>query len=185
MRFSFLFPIAALFAAKLASAEAVVRYETHLPVSTYRAGAAKTVVLAPQSAVLTRVTDYSHYSGFIRAFESSRVVGRDGGKTDVYLRVKILKGAAKIWAIVRFDEPKSDGDVTTVSAHLVKGNVKRLDAFWHLKKTGNARTELVLELLIIPDLPVPEALVVPEVRDAAGTAVTGVRDEVETHFAQR
>jgi len=185
MRFTPLWVLAGVFSAGVAHAEPVVRYETHLPVSSYRAGAAKTVVLAPQSEVLTRVTDYSHYSTFIKAFETSRVVGREGGKTDVYLRVKILKGAAKIWAVVRFDEPKIDGDITRVSAHLVKGNVKRLDAFWQLKKAENARTELVLELLIIPDIPAPEALVVPEVRDAAGTAVTGVRDEAEKRAAQK
>ncbi len=166
-----------------ARAEPVVRYETRVPVSTYRAGAAKTVVGAPEAGVLALVTDYAHYSTFIKAFETSRVVGRDGDKTDVYLRVKILKGAATIWAIVRFEPPKVDGDVTLVTAHLLKGNVKRLDAYWHLKKTDGSRTELVLELLIIPDLPAPEALVVPEVRDAAATAVTGVRDEAEKRAA--
>ena len=180
MRWTHLFVIGAgLFVAGVAHAEPVVRYETHVPGSAYRAGAAKTAVAVSQREVLDLVQDYAHYSSFIKAFETSRVVGRDGAKTDVYLRVKILKGAATIWAIVRFEEPKVDGDVTNVSAHLVKGNVKRLDAFWHVKKIDATHTELVLELLIIPDLPAPEALVVPEVRDAAGTAVTGVHDEAD------
>lgn len=176
---------AGLLVAGVARAEPVVRYETQVPGSSYRAGAAKTVAGASQREVLGLVQDYAHYSELIKAFETSRVVGRDGAKTDVYLRVKILKGAAKIWAIVRFEEPKVDGDVTNVSAHLVKGNVKRLDAFWHVKKIDASHSQLVLELLIIPDLPAPEALVVPEVRDAAGTAVTGVRDEAEKRAARK
>jgi ribosome-associated toxin RatA of RatAB toxin-antitoxin module len=157
----------------------VIRYEVRLPICDYLAGGARTVVAAPRETVHTLVTDFAHYSQFIKAFEASKVVGRDGTKTDVYLRVKILKGAAKIWAVVRFDPPVIDGDSETVNAHMVKGNVKRLDAIWHLHRVDDAHTQLALDLLIVPDLPLPEALVVPEVRDAAADAVTGVRDESE------
>ncbi|MEI9942366.1 MAG: SRPBCC family protein [Pseudomonadota bacterium] len=157
----------------------IERYEVTLPFSTFRAGAARTVVGAPLDEVLSSVTDYAHYSQSIKAFEASKIVSRDGSTTDVYLRVKILKGAAKIWAVVRFGPPKVDGDSKTVTGHLLKGNVKRLDAVWHLDPASEGRTRLTLELLIVPDLPVPESLVVPEVRDAAGTAVRGVRDEAE------
>ncbi len=163
----------------------VERYETKLPVSDYRAGAARTVVGAGQADVLALVTDYAHYSGFIKPFETSRVVGHQGTSTDVYLRVKILKGAAKIWAVVRFDSPKVEGDKQTIVAHLVKGNVKRLDAVWHIRKTDDDHTKVALELLIVPDFPVPERLVVPEVRDAAGTAVSGLRDEAEKRVAAK
>jgi ribosome-associated toxin RatA of RatAB toxin-antitoxin module len=158
---------------------AVERYEVKLPFADFRAGAARTTVAAPLDDVLPLITDYAHYSESIKAFEVSKVVARDGANTDVYLRVKILKGAAKIWAVVRFGPPRTDGDSRTISAHLVKGNVKRLDAVWHLDPASDGHSRLALELLIIPDLPVPESLVVPEVRDAAGTAVRGVRDEAE------
>jgi len=157
----------------------IERYETKLPVSDYRAGGARTTVFAPPSDVLSQVTDYAHYSEFISAFEASKVVGRAGAATDVYLRVKILHGAAKIWAVVRFEPAERGGDATTVTAHLVRGNVQRLDAVWRVEDAGEGLTRLSLILLIIPTLPVPEALVVPEVRDAAGTAVRGLRDEVE------
>lgn len=163
----------------------VERYEVTLPFSSFHAGAARTVVAAPVAAVLPLLTDYAHYSDSISAFETSKVVGRDGTSTDVYLRVKILKGAAKIWAVVRFEPPKVDGDSKTITAHLVKGNVKRLDAIWHLEAVDEGHSRLTLELLIIPDLPVPEALVVPEVRDAAATAVSGVRDAAEKRAAAK
>ena len=35
--------------------------------------------------------------------------------------------ASKIWAIVRFSPPKTEGDQEIVRGRLVKGNVKRLD----------------------------------------------------------
>jgi len=163
----------------------VIRYEVLLPTSSYHAGAARTVVAAPLPVTHSLVTDYAHYSSFIKAFETSKIVGRNGEATDVYLRVKILKGAAKIWAIVRFNPAKLDGATETVSAQMVKGNVKRLDAIWHLTPVDDEHTRLTLELLIIPDLPVPEALVVPEVRDAAATAVRGVRDESARRAVQK
>jgi hypothetical protein len=64
---------------------------------------------------------------------------------------------------------------------MVKGNVKRLDATWRLKKIDDTTTNVVLELLIVPDMaiPVPDSLVVPEVRFAAAKAVEGSRDEAE------
>ena len=46
-------------------------------------------------------------------------------------------------------------------------------------------TELRLELLIVPDLPVPEAVVLPEVRYAAAKAVSGTRDESERRAVKR
>jgi len=130
------------------------------------------------------VLDYGQYSGYIKSFETSRVVGRKGDTTDVYLRVPILKGAAKIWAVVRFDAPKMEGDSELIVAQMVKGNVKRLDAHWRIKKLAEDRTELSLELLIVPDFPAPVSLVIPEVRDAAGTAVSGVRRAAERARAQ-
>ena len=177
-----LWPVSALASAPAAAPAPIERYEVRLPVSEFRAGAARTTVAAAEPDVLSLATDFSHYAEFIKAFETSKVVGRAGKTTDVYLRVKILKGAAKIWAVVRFEPPARDGEEETITAHLVKGNVKRLDAIWHLRAVDAGHTRVALELLIVPDLPVPEPLVVPEVRDAAATAVRGLRDEAERRF---
>ena len=73
------------------------------------------------------------------------------------------------------------GTAACGTCHMVngKGNVKRLDATWRLKKLDDTTTQVVLELLIVPDMPVPDSLVVPEVRFAAAKAVEGSRDEAE------
>jgi ribosome-associated toxin RatA of RatAB toxin-antitoxin module len=155
------------------------RFEVKTPWADMSAGAARGNVDAPVDVVRSVVLDYKNYANFISRFEKARIVGKSGDKTDVYLQVPILKGAAKVWAIVRFDPPKMVNGTEVVEGHMIKGNVKRLDAIWRLKKLDDVSTQVVLELLIVPDLPVPDALVVPEVRFAAAKAVEGSRDEAE------
>lgn len=147
--------------------------------SGHNAGAARTVVEAPQTVVRSVVTDFNRYEDFITRFKSAKIVGRSGDKTDVYLQVPIMKGAIKIWAVVRFDPPKANGGDEVISGKMIKGNVKRLDAVWRIKRLDEQKTELTLELLIIPELPVPEGLRLSELRFAAFKAVSGTRDEAE------
>ena len=157
----------------------VNRFEVKTPYSDMNAGAARVNVDAPEDVVRSVVVDYKNYATFMSRFEKSRIVGRSGDKTDVYLQVPILKGAAKVWAIVRFEPVKEVNGTEVVEGHMLKGNVKRLDATWRLKKLDDTTTNVVLELLIVPDMPVPDSLVVPEVRFAAAKAVEGSRDEAE------
>lgn len=160
------------------------RYEVQTARSSIKAGAARISVRASSGAVETVVRDYRHYDRFISQFEKSRIIGRHGDTTDVYLRVPILKGAAKIWAVVRFEQPKRiDADTQVVEAHMLKGNVNRLDARWRITRIDDDNTQLDLELLIVPKLPLPGSLVTGEVAYAADTAVTGARNRAETKAA--
>lgn len=172
--------LVALAAPGLASAEpnGAQRYEVQTPFSDIKAGAARIRVRAPLDVVHRVVSDFGSYAAHISKFEKAKVVGRHGDSTDVYLQVPILKGAAKVWAIVRFEPAKKSatGDEVIVG-RMVKGNVKRLDATWHLAKVDDQTTNLDLELLIVPDfvLPVPGGLVTGEVAYAADKAVSGLR----------
>jgi ribosome-associated toxin RatA of RatAB toxin-antitoxin module len=157
----------------------VSRFSVKTPYAEINAGAARVNVDAPEDLVRSVVLDYKNYAKFMSRFEKSQVVGRSGDKTDVYLQVPILKGAAKVWAVVRFEPIKQVDGTEVLTGHMIKGNVKRLDATWRLKKLDDSSTQVALELLIVPDLPVPDSLVVPEVRFAAAKAVEGSRDEAE------
>jgi len=157
----------------------VSRFNVKTPYASMDAGAARVNVDAPHELVRAVVLDYKNYANFMSRFEKSQVVGRSGDKTDVYLQVPILKGAAKVWAVVRFEPIKQVDGGEVLVGHMIKGNVKRLDATWRLKKLDDSSTQVALELLIVPDLPVPDSLVVPEVRYAAAKAVEGSRDEAE------
>src|SRR3954470_4662925 len=89
----------------------VTRYDCKLPESDRPAGGARTVVSASPDLVKSVVLDFEHYAHYFDPDKAKKpqrrgaghVVGKSGDKTDVYLEVPILKGAAKIWAIVRFD----------------------------------------------------------------------------------
>ena len=157
----------------------VNRFDVKTPYADMNAGAARVNVDAPVDLVRSVVLDYKNYASFMSRFEKSRIVGRSGDKTDVYLQVPILKGAAKVWAIVRFEPVQQVNGSEVVIGHMLKGNVKRLDATWRLKKLDDTTTQVILELLIIPDMPVPDSLVIPEVRFAAAKALEGSRDEAE------
>ena len=159
------------------------RYEVLTPFSSIKAGAARVDVKAPIDVVRRVVTDYGSYSEHIKRFEKARVVGKHGNQTDVYLQVPIMKGAAKVWAVVRFEPAKQTGSgEEVIVGKMIQGNVKRLDATWKLSKVDDTNTKLNLELLIVPDLgiPVPGSLVTGEVAFAAEKAVRGMRNRSET-----
>jgi ribosome-associated toxin RatA of RatAB toxin-antitoxin module len=157
----------------------VERFAVKVPNSSLDAGAARVLVQAPADSARSVVTDYGRYSRIITQFKNARVLGRSGANTDVYFEVPILNGVSKVWAVVRFAPPETQGNQEIIRGRLVKGNVKRLDATWRIEKLDPEKSVLSLELLMVPDLPAPKALVAEELRKAAGKAVNAARNEAE------
>jgi hypothetical protein len=163
----------------------VTRYDCKLPESNRPAGGARTLVTASPELVKSVVLDFAHYAHYFDPDKgrnpdrkwASRVVGKSGDKTDVYLEVPILKGAAKIWAIIRFDPPQKVGDTEIVTGRLIKGNVDKLSCKWKLRPAPDNSTELQLEFLVVPKLPVPDSLLSNEARSSAFKAVSGIKGE--------
>ena len=183
-------PLVTLFALASGNALAssptdVVRYDCKLPESDRPAGGARTVVSASPALVRTVLQDFEHYAYYFDPDKgrnpqrkwASHVVGKSGDKTDVYLEVPILKGAAKIWAVLRFDPPKKVGDSEVIVGKMIKGNVSLLSTKWKTRASADNGTELQLEMLIVPKLPVPDSLLSDEARGAAFKAVTGMKGE--------
>jgi ribosome-associated toxin RatA of RatAB toxin-antitoxin module len=157
----------------------VERFTVKVPNSNREAGAARTLAHVSSEHLRSVVTDYARYSTTIRTFKNARVVGRSGGRTDVYLEVPILNGFSKIWAIVRFEAPEEKGNQHVIRGRLVRGNVKRLDATWRIEKVDEQKSVLSLELSMIPNFPAPTSVVSTELRKAAGKAVNATRNEAE------
>ncbi|HTQ06634.1 MAG TPA: hypothetical protein VMI54_22395, partial [Polyangiaceae bacterium] len=166
-------------ASRAADSREIQGYDVRVPNAELDAGAARARVQSNNDTLRSVLVDYPHYSQIITRFEKARVVGKVGQQTDVYLEVPILHGAAKIWAVVRFDAPKLEGGAEVIHGRMVRGNVKRLDANWRVRKVDETSADLVLELLIVPDLPAPHSLILSEVRRAAARAVSGARAEAE------
>jgi hypothetical protein len=168
----------------------VERFSTRLPESDRPAGGARTVLTASPELVKAVVLDFKNYAIYFDPDKgknpqrkwTSRVVGKSGGKTDLYLEVPILKGAAKIWAIIRFDAPEREGDAWIMRGRKIQdkdkdtGNVRELSAKWKMRTTEQG-TELQLEFLVVPKLPVPDSLLSNEALSAAFKAVRGMKDE--------
>jgi hypothetical protein len=163
----------------------VVRYDCKLPESDRPAGGARTVVSASPDLVRGVLQDFEHYAYYFDPDKgrnpqrkwASHVVGKSGDKTDLYLEVPILKGAAKIWAIIRLEPPKKVGDSEVIVGKMIKGNVAQLSTKWKTRAAADNGTELQLEMLIVPKLPVPDSLLSDEARGAAFKAVTGIKGE--------
>jgi ribosome-associated toxin RatA of RatAB toxin-antitoxin module len=135
-------------------------------------------VQAPLATARSVATDYGHYSQFPR-FQKSRVVAKKDGKTDVYLQLGILHGAATVWALVRFEPPVKEGNGERIEGRMVEGNVDDLRATWHLTPADDGGTVVKCELLVEPKLHLPGSVVTPELEYAADQAATSVRDRSE------
>ena len=156
------------------------RYNVAMPGASIRAGGSMTLVNAPMAIVRKVVLDYAHYQTFMPRFQKSRVVAKKDGKTDVYLQVPILHGAATVWALTRFEPPVKEGaNGERIEGKMVEGNVDDFRAVWHLRPVDETHTVLKAELLIVPKLPLPGSVVTPELEFAADQAVVSARDRAE------
>ena len=165
---------------RLVRTHATERYNVAVPGYSIRAGGGMTAINAPLSTVRRTVTDYGHYADFMPRFQKSRIVGKSGQSTDVYLQVSILHGAANIWAVTRFGAPTPEGAGERIEGRLHgQGNVDQLLAIWHLLPVDENRTIAKLELLIVPKLPLPGSVVTPELEYASDQAVSATRDRAE------
>jgi ribosome-associated toxin RatA of RatAB toxin-antitoxin module len=170
---------------RLLRTHATERYNVPVQGFSIKAGGGMTVVNAGIGQVRQTVTDYGHYSDFMPRFKKSKIVGKSGPNTDVYLQVAILHGAASVWAVTRFGPPAPEGTGERIEGRLNgQGNVEDLRAVWHLQPIDADHTVVKLELLIVPTLPVPASLVTPELEFASDQAVSATRDRTEARCRQ-
>ena len=167
-------------AERLVRTHATERYNLAVQGYSIRAGGGATAINAPLASVRRTVTDYGHYADFIPHFQKSRIVGKSGPSTDVYLQVSILHGAANIWAVTRFGQPVPEGAGERIEGRMHgQGNVDDLLAVWHLLPVDDNHTIAKLELLVVPKLPLPGSVVTPELEYASDQAVTATRERTE------
>lgn len=152
---------------------------TH-PDSEVAWGRAEAVVDARATDVLAVLNDYSQYAGMFPYFEKSKVLSQRGGDAIVYLEAKVLHGAATLWSQVRMSS-KLQGTTTIVEARMMKGkgNIGQLLARWEITPVAEGQKSLVaFQILVDPDLPIPDGLVTDEMRKGAGQAMRALRKRV-------
>jgi ribosome-associated toxin RatA of RatAB toxin-antitoxin module len=157
-------------------------YDFDVPGVTVHGGAAMIAVNAPLAAVRSIITDYAHYQDFVPGFSRSRIIAKSAAGTDVYLQAPILHGAATLWAVTRFSPPRADGPGERIDARRNgQANVDDFRATWKIYAIDDSHSVLKLELLMVPIIPLPGALLTPTLKEAASSAVKACRDRAESH----
>ncbi len=172
--------------ARLTQSREAVRYSLALPGASIKAGAAMLVVDAPVATVRQIITDYARYQEVLPGFQRSRIVGKTAAGTDVYLQAPILHGAATLWAVVKFAPAVREGAGERIEGRKTgPANLDDLRATWHIYPVDADRTLLKLEFLMVPNLPLPGAMVTPQLEESSEDAVRAVRDRAEALMKQR
>lgn len=160
-------------AQRLAGLQKAERYEVAMG-NPIRAGGAAVFCNAPLAVVERLATDYGHYVNTIPRFQKSRVVGKKGNETDVYLQVPILHGAATVWSLTRFGPPQRQGQSVLISGRMVEGNVDDFRGQWRLRAVNDTQSVVKMELLVVPKFPAPAKVVTSELQGAAANAANSL-----------
>ena len=149
-------------------------------------GRAEGVIDARPADVLEVLRDYGRYAGLFPYFEKSRVLSQRGTDAIVYLEAKVLHGATTLWGQVRMTSISSSPELQVVEAKMMKGkgNMAQLLARWEVRPLdAGQRAKVAFQLLVDPDLPVPDMVVSSEMKNSAGMAFRALRKRVAQHVS--
>ncbi|MDI1478804.1 SRPBCC family protein [Polyangium sp. y55x31] len=152
-----------------------------IPGSDLVRGRAKVIVAAPIDAVRARVLAFGEYARFMPHYSSSKILGRTkSGDREIYMEVTALHGAVRFWARMAVRKSvAAAGGVETYDVSMLEGNVKDFHAVWRLRAIDEARTELELEVFLLPRVPLPASLLNTENLQGASKGVRAMRSFVE------
>jgi len=143
-----------------------------------RYGHGEAMIGAPYDVVKARLLDFAHYKDLAGPkFKKVSVVDKQGGFTDLYFQLPIMKGLVTIWYVTRFGSARSVpglGDV--IEGNFVKGNIKDMQIVFTLRPGPDAKsTVVVCDLNLAISIPAPQDALDEELRDACGDALNAVR----------
>ncbi len=146
-------------------------------------GRVEGVLEANTEEVLAILHDYSKYAGLFPYFQTTKVLSQRGQDAIVYLEAKVLHGAATLWGQVKMKaRPGANGtEVIDVTMMKGKSNVAEFLARWEVTAVdGGQRTKVAFQLLVDPDLPVPNSIVSNEMKNSVGKAFRALRKRAVT-----
>ena len=148
---------------------------------TERYGHAEVLVMAPIEAVRHEVTSYNGYRDLAPdKFSRSRIIAKENNETDVYMQVPVMGGLVVLWQVMRFSPIVAvSAGVERLEGRYVRGNLKNAGVVYTLTQVDPRRTILKMDLLVLPNMAVPQSVVDEELRDAAATATEAMRDKAE------
>ena len=138
------------------------------------------VVRKPIDAVMSMVQDFDRYNHLFPHLRKSRVLARRGANAMVYFEAGVLKGAKTLWAQMRIHAKPNEGETRVIEGRMVSGNMDQFAARWELTPVQDGKYTLVaFQVLVDPDLPLPDSVFNSENRKAALRTVERLRSQAE------
>jgi hypothetical protein len=163
---------------RLAKDQGPIKTNWTPPGKSERYGHAEGMIGAPYDVVKARLLDFPHYQDLAGPkFKKVSVVEKQGGSTDLYFQLPIMKGLVTIWYVTRFGTARpAPGGGDVIEGNFVKGNIKNMQIVFTLRPGPDAKsTVLVCDLNLAISIPAPQDALDEELRDACGDALNAVR----------
>ena len=108
------------------------------------------------------------------------VIGKAPGGTEVYFQLSVLDGTVTLWQVFRFQElkPLAPG-WAMVEGWFLEGNIGAGNAAWTLHAIDEDHTLVTFDILVLPNMQLPQSLIDEGLRNAAGAAVEAIRTSAE------
>jgi ribosome-associated toxin RatA of RatAB toxin-antitoxin module len=141
--------------------------------SSIWAGRAMVILNAPTAIVKDLVTDVAAYKSFVPRTTASRKVG-DGRYV---IEMDLPWPVNKTWAYITMRSAIRDG-IHVVQWKMLNGTLKRYEGVAWIQPWGTNRTLLTYQLLAVPNLAAPTAMMNTGLRDAAVTMLESILSQL-------
>ncbi|MFH1131146.1 MAG: SRPBCC family protein [Pseudomonadota bacterium] len=150
--------------------------KTSIPSSGIWPGRAMGVVNAPADEVFKVVTDFAAYQKFVSQIKISKQV--EGKKDEYYLEGEFPWPLKKTWVRVRIKLAKN-GEVHFVNWEMIAGTMKKYEGMAWIQPWGKNRTVLTYQMLAVPSISAPNAIMAQGLKQASAELVKVIREQVE------
>lgn len=169
-----------LFAASVEAAESfTVDAERHGDAVQIDAHA---IVHATLPLIHATLTDYDHLPDFIPGMRHSHLIEHHG-QTSIVAQ----SGYARFWFLhfpIDVTVETIDRSPSSISVHLLKGNLRQLDGSYEVQDLGNGSSAVRWHGVIEPGTDVPSAIAVALLRKNISEQFRGMVDEIERRATQ-
>ena len=171
---------------RLLEAKRALHWNVAWPGKSHKYGHAEALVAAHADKVRDIAVQFGRYHELHRKFAGARVVAKErsgeGEATDVYMRLPVKIGPFTFdqWEVMRFGPTRAiDGGAHVIEGRGVRGTMKEGHMVITIKPVGAKHALITVDLLLVPTLPAPRAIVEEELRDAALDLVNGLKDKAQ------
>ncbi len=146
-----------------------------------RYGHAEALVASNADDLAKAAADFGHYKDLHPKFSTARIIGKEAGQTDVYMRYPVKIGPVKIelFEVMRFSPDHVDTGTHTIEGRGIRGDMTRGHTKITIKPVDATHSLLSVDVLLDPKIPAPQSMVDEELRDGAGDFVNGLKDRTQ------